>query len=98
MAYELVVFPFKDPEEVLDYDLDWSSRLPDGDAITTSAWALSSPPDSALVINSETETTTVTKVWLSGGTLGQTYELTNHITTVGGRQMEQTCQLVIAAK
>jgi hypothetical protein len=98
MAYELVVFPFKDPEEVLDYDLDWSSRLTDGDTITASTWALSSPPDAVLRIDSETETTTVTKVWLSGGTLGQVYNLTNHVTTAGGRQMEQTCQLVIAAK
>lgn len=98
MAYEKIIFPFKDPEEVLDYDLDWTQRL-DGDTITMSTWTLSSAnPDTALIIDSDEETASVTKIWLSEGTIGQTYEVTNHIITAGGREMEQTCRLRIKAK
>lgn len=97
MAYSKIVLPFKDPNEVLDYTLDWSERL-DSDTIDTSAWSFAVDPDSALVIDSDSETATTTTVWLSGGTIGETYELTNRITTAGSRTMDQTCKIKIKAK
>ena len=35
---------------------------------------------------------------LSGGTAGQKYVLTNHITTAGGRQMDQSVKLPVKDK
>jgi hypothetical protein len=97
MAYEKIVFPFKDSDEVLDYVLDWSARL-GSDTIATSEWALAVDPDYALNIDSEEESATTTTIWLSGGTPGQTYEITNHIVTAGGREMEQTAKIRIKEK
>lgn len=89
-------FPSKDPNEVLDYVLDWSERLDDGDTISTSTWSIvtASP---ALVIDSESETTTTTTVWLSAGTEDVDYELLNRIVTAAGRTIDQTVKIRIAS-
>lgn len=90
-------FPSKDPNEVLDYVLDWSDRLDTGDTISTSTWSIvtSSP---ALVIDSESETTTTATVWLSAGTVDVDYELLNRVVTAAGRTMDQTVFIRIASK
>ncbi len=75
----------KDPSAVLDYMIDWSRWLK-GDTIQTSQWTV--PAGLALV--SQTNTTTTTTVWLSGGTAGQTYTVTNRITTASGRTDERS--------
>lgn len=81
---------YKDPNEVLDYDIDWSARLDTGDAIATSTWTVTA---GALVIGSNSFSSKATKVWLSAGTADLTYYLTNRITTTGGRTMDQTVKL-----
>lgn len=78
----------KDPDEVKDYAVDWTARLA-GDTITTSTWIV---PD-GIVKDSDTNTTTDTTIWLSGGTLGTTYEFVNRVQTAGGRVYDQTCKL-----
>ena len=89
-------WPPKDPSENLDYNIDWTARLA-GDTIVTSVWApLAS--GSSLVIGSVYYISNMTKVWLSGGTLGQTYRLKNTITTAAGETMVETAELFIKAK
>lgn len=90
-----LTWPSKDPDEVLDYDLDWSARLLT-DTIATSDWSVSDGV--GLTIGAESNTTTTTKVWLSGGTLGTAYTLLNRITTTGGRTMDQSVKIKIATK
>lgn len=84
-------WPNKDPDEVTDFDINWTKRL-DGDTIVSSAWTV---VNGTVVINSDSESATLTKVWLSGGTLGETCELRNRITTAGGRTYDQTVLLKI---
>lgn len=88
-------WPSKDPDEVLDYDLDWSARLAT-DTIATSVWSLME--GTGLIIGVNSKTNTATKVWLSGGTLAAAYVLLNRITTAGGRTMDQSVKIKIAAK
>lgn len=83
----------KSSAAVLDYAINWSDFLA-GDSIATSTWAVS---PSGLTIDSETETTTVTTVWVSGGTVGVEYLLTNTITTAGGRTSDRTLQISIGS-
>ncbi len=71
----------KDPDAVLDYSVDWSKWLA-GDQIETSAWFFSDP---VLQPSDDSNTTTRTTVWLSGGMAGQSYTVTNGIVTSGGR-------------
>ena len=89
----------KDPNEVLDYDIDWSQRLDSGDTISTSSWSVVSP-DAALVIDSNTHSGTATKVWLSGGTVLEqgAYLVRNRIVTANGRTMDQSVKLRIKEK
>jgi hypothetical protein len=93
------LWPPKDPNEVKDYDLIWTSELA-GDTIVTSVWTLAA--GSALTINSSSyqtsSTSSITKVWLSGGIIGQVYTLTNTITTAVGRTEDAVVQILIQAK
>lgn len=87
-------WPFKDPDEILDYQVDWTKRL-DGDTIVTSTFIIDT---GTVVIDSDSETTTVTTVFLSGGTLAEENIITNRITTAGLRTMDQSVKLKIKAK
>jgi hypothetical protein len=88
-------WPYKDPDEVLDYEIDWSARL-NGDTIASSTFTL--PPGATLVADDATNTTTSTKIWLSGGTEGQTYFVMNEVVTSAGRTMDQTVKIKIKTK
>jgi len=78
----------KDPDAVLDYAIDWSRWL-GSDTIQTSTWTV--PPGLTEVTSSHTTTTAT--IWLSGGTAGETYTVTNRIVTAGGRTDERSIYL-----
>lgn len=111
----LLSWPAKDPDEVLDYDIDWTWRLYSeaelvqaqaqqdagqavtvvpADTISTSTFTL--PP--GIVANSSTHSATATKVWISGGTDGTSYQILNRIVTAGGRTFDLTVKLKIKSK
>lgn len=82
----------KDPNATLDYERDWGPWLAgDGDTIVSSEWIV---PD-GLTKDSQSTTTTVATVWLSGGTAGQAYEITNRITTSQGRTDDRSILIVV---
>lgn len=70
----------KDTDEVLDFQIDWSTWL-GSDTISTSTWTV----PSGITKNSDTNTTTTATIWLSGGVVGEVYEVQNRIVTDGGR-------------
>jgi hypothetical protein len=71
----------KDPNAVLPYKMDWTAWLGASATIVTSAWSQTDPADGALAIDSESHDDTTATIIASGGTVGQTYKLTNHIVT-----------------
>lgn len=71
---------YKDPSATLDYSIVWTSWLTATETIATSTWAVS-PNDATLTVVSSSNSTIDTVIWLSGGTLGVTYVITNRITT-----------------
>lgn len=71
----------KDPNAVLDYRVDWSSWLAASETISTSDFTV----DAGLTKDSQSNTTTTATVWLSGGTEGTRYKITNRVTTNQGR-------------
>ena len=73
----------KDPDDVVDYDMDWSDWL-GTDTISTSIWTFTAAATAGLVQDSKSNTTTVTKIWFSAGTAGN-WEITNRVVTAGGR-------------
>jgi hypothetical protein len=64
------------------------------DTIATSVWAVLTGD---VVIDAETETTTSSTVWLSGGTAGTSALLLCTITTAGSRTFERTIRLRVVA-
>jgi hypothetical protein len=87
-------WPPKDPDEVLDYNIDWSPRLTSPDVISASEWFV---PD-GLVADNEEMSDSSTTIWLSSGTTGEVYEVLNRVDTVEGRIMDQTVTLKIRVK
>lgn len=81
----------KDPDAILDYPMDWSSWLETGETLVTSSWLV----DNGLTKDSENNTTTASVVWLSGGVAGQTYLVTNRITTSLGRQEDRSFRIKV---
>lgn len=80
----------KDPDEILDYIIDWATRHLGDDTIASSTWAADS---TRITIDSDTNTTTTTTVWLSGGTIKEYYTVTNTIITAGGRTLIQSVKI-----
>jgi len=82
------VFIEKDPYAVLDYSLDFTNWMPDGDTITSisvSAQTISGDA-SPLTIDSTTNTNYIVTANISAGTAGNIYNVEYRITTTNGLQ------------
>jgi len=88
-----------DPDETLDYTMDWETWLAETgsptDVISTSSWtvndATGSPSQPSL--SGETNTMSAATVFVSSCQLGELYQLTNTITTGQGRTAERSLTL-----
>lgn len=80
----------KDPSDILDYSIRWANFL-DTDTISTSSWTL----ESGITNDNDSNDTDSTTVWISGGSEGYTYTVTNRIVTAGGRTKEQSFKLKV---
>lgn len=97
----------KDPSAVLDYRFDWAP-LTNGRPGATSDWlaegeTISSQTTTAsdgLTVDSSsiTDSSTSVTAWLSGGTAGNTYTVTNRITTSASRTDERTVRIQVKDK
>ena len=80
---QILAIKTKDPDAEVPFTNDWASWLPSGQTIVASTWAA----DAGITImtggNAATNTSTTATVWLSGGTAGSEYFVTNRITTSG---------------
>lgn len=83
---QLISLEPKDPNAVIDYEIDWSKWLRGDDIVVTSEWIV----PAGITMDSESSDATTTTVWLSGGTAGSSYSLTNRITTAQGRTQDRT--------
>lgn len=90
LAYE---FP-KDPDEALDYGLDWTDNMVAGDTITNVQWFI----PAGLTQGSSAFTNNITSIFLSGGTENQVYAIRCRITTSQGRVLERTVRLRVRSR
>lgn len=82
----------KDPQDVLDYPVDWADVLAlDGDTIQGVVWTF----PAGLSKQSEAINGTRSVVWISGGTDGEAYEIGCRMTTGGGRIYDRTFSIVV---
>ena len=80
----------KDPNAVLDYIVNWTDWL-DGDTISTSTWTVGT----GLTKDSDSKSSTAATAWLSGGTSGCTYSVSNRIVTAAGRTEDRTFYVTV---
>lgn len=98
------VWPVKDPEDVLEYGFDWSARLAAGETISTSTWTRTGgTAGGTITIAASTSIAPaieggITRTKLSGGTIGQYHEITNHIVTSAGRERDRTAKIRIRSR
>ena len=76
----------KDPDAVLDYGFDWSSWLATGETISSHTITT----ETGLTKDSDSESSGVVTVWLSGGTAGNDYDVACKIVTSASRTDERT--------
>lgn len=72
----------KQPVEVQDYDIDFNAYLEYHNDIAASHTAVA---ETGITVLASTLSAGVVKVFVSGGTDGQSYKVSVAITTVGGR-------------
>jgi hypothetical protein len=84
---EKLVWPVKDPGDVLDYQCDASAVLlgHDGDSIATLDVTLAPVETGGLVLVSAVADGARALLWLSGGLAGRTYTVTIAMTAESGR-------------
>lgn len=71
----------KAPESKLDFVVDWSSWLSEGETISNTEVTV----ESGLTMETLTESNGKVSIWLSGGTLGERYKVKCKITTTENR-------------
>ncbi|GJH22433.1 hypothetical protein CBA19CS22_37845 [Caballeronia novacaledonica] len=89
--------PPKAPAAVLDYQLDWSAWLANGETISNADISA----DSGLIVNPSGKATSVSggvvTFWLGGGTSGVTYGVTVTVTTTA-RVDSRTIQVSVGPR
>ena len=85
----------KDSNAILDYQINWATWL-GTDTIASASWFTAS----GITMTASSFTTTTATIWLSGGTVGLTYDCTNRIITAGAtpRTDERTITIAVVNK
>ena len=94
-----LIWPVKDPGDVLDYILDLSGALAgnDGDAIATLDASIYPDATGDLTLHSSSADGDQAILWLAGGVAGTTYAVTVVVGTNSGRVFSRTVSLPVAA-
>lgn len=82
--------PDKDPGSTVDYEIDLTKLL-SGDTIAGSSWTA----DPGITLGAMNFSATTVTVWLSGGTVGMMYRVTNTVTTAGGRTIVRSFLVLV---
>lgn len=87
----------KDPDATLDFAVDWTAELRAGDSITAAAWTVP-----AGITQPATPVASLTgakaTVWLTGGSVGETYPVVCRVTTAQGRIDERTIRITVVQR
>lgn len=90
-----VTLSSKDPNEVLDYAIDWSQRNLGNDVV---ALFEATTQSGSIVVQSSEVSKLITTIWLSGGMDGETCTILLRITTAAGRVLDETVKIKIKAR
>lgn len=83
----------KQPDERLDYDVDYAEWIPALDSLLIATVTVS---PAGMIVDSPLILTDVVKLWVSGGTSGVRYKVTLTVTTTLGRIKQD--EIIFACK
>jgi len=97
-------WPNKDPNETLDYTIDWSRLLPSGGTVTAASWFIDDADGvktavtaastvNGLTVTTTTATATKTTIVLSAGTQNVDYKISCQATFSNGNIVERSVRL-----
>lgn len=89
-------WPTKDPDDFLDYTLDWALRLDAGETVQESSFSV--VEGEVEIRDFGFEPTGLTTVWLTGGLDGERCIILNRIITSQGRTYDQSVRLRVRSK
>ena len=81
----------KDPNATKDWRWDFAEWIADGDSIQSHVVVA----DAGITVETSVHDATGVRVWLSGGTVGQTYAVTVRATMLGGAIEDKTVRFLI---
>lgn len=87
----IIFVVYKDPDTALLYGLDWTDRLDTGVTISASDWEV----PAGLTEDTAQLSSPITKVKLSGGTIGDSYDVVNEVTYSTGEIDQQTLRVIV---
>lgn len=91
----LVVLEGKHPSEVVDYPIDLSPWLPDGDTVSTLTSCTAGAGITVAGSPAPAVAAGILTFWLSGGTTGVTYYIQAVFVTAGGRTLVADFQITV---
>ena len=74
----------KDPNARLQYGMDWSEWLVQGDTVSSSTWTVETTGTNAVTVADSTILDNVALITIAGGQEGTVYTVSNRITTGDG--------------
>jgi len=80
----------KDPDTRIDYEVDWGTAYPDGQAVVASAWAIAPEEAGGLSVAATAHDLTRATVTLTGGVIGHVYRIGNRVTLSDGQIDERS--------
>lgn len=84
----------KDPNAQLDWQVNWSDWLAEGESISSAIFTV----DDGLTVDSTGHDDTVATVWVSGGTAGMVYRVTNRVVTSDARTDERSFSIRVTER
>ena len=85
----------KDPDEKTRFGIDWSADLAEGDSISSSEWFVDMGD---VTLSAEDNNTTVTGIWIEGGTVNTICLIRNKCITAAGAILDGTMRLDIRSR
>lgn len=86
----------KDPDAVLDYAIDWTDLLVDGEAITSDQWDITPVENNGLALGATASEGPLRSAFVSGGRRGRIYRLRNRVLTSAGRSDDRSILIRIS--
>ena len=80
----------KDPGARIDFEFDWSTAYPDGQAVTASDWTVAPDEPGGVIVAGAAYDLVQTTATLASGIAGHVYRVTNRATMSDGQIDERS--------